>query len=790
MKGSVQPLKKLNENCKPFYIAQSAESIWGRTKLLPDVAAVLAALFAPEHRRDVALLVRMTLPQQLPATLEDSDVHVVAKGDEVTVSFLRNEPFFLCLGRAFDFTRTAEKVPPMAPNFRARQKSQGEVLAYMCKPERKPCLELLGVGILPPKEILVSENAERALALAGVSGSLDVYQVALQELHSASASVEAHFQEVFRSLPRDAPNFSFLKLLIRAVPELLRKLVVLSDCGSNRKFEKEWWIREGKYGLYGHDETIVAICGWGGADHVEILRKLFKEVPELRISSVELQAAFDNVSFSGSHERQPDPFLRLICEELPHSPPTVLTDCGHCLLFQVAVGLNADLHSVQKQWMPPRDSAKEARDQQVFAGRVRYLVRDVKVKPDATTLLPILPKDRELFDELVTEHNALRNNLDDPEVVQAFWEVFLHVSLDDASRSKLFPESATLPSLAVVSGHVHSALCRRIAELFSLPVTTRDTRLRRMKTYVQIQLDDEFDTCIQNPRINRSIYDSLPNRIRTVDVVNILVECSHQPPNWNRDFHDAHRDSPPRRLLNVLHDKGIATDVIDALVDTGLDLNHKNAKGSTILHTLALNDNAKLFVHLVEKYKMDPMQENDMKHSAWSLIPNKHGEIYRAQKHGKLPSLDANGRRKDLPPRSAKPRRSAALPERSSASPEVAATAATSASPTAKKSSPQSSSPTTTSPGRKSGSAGQRSSTETSPAVKRPAWGGGGFPTTNSHAPDAASLRKNRGAQVLGAVCTGGSAQPTTGTQPTKKSSPVHGVKTVQRPGFGAKSSS
>ena len=381
-----------------FYRAQVAHRPWSKGKIHPDAASALAALFAPIWRKDVALLVRMTRPHQLPETLDGMEIYVAEDG--VLRCKCTNE---VCARSHWEF------------------RDEFIFLRFMCRLERHPDVALVGIGILPPEDLIPKTDFGSVLTLAGNAAFPDVYELLLRRCRAYTYSLEVHAEQLLQGIGTQAMKFRFLKSLHRKFPEVARVVVPLPDHPSSLTDRSDW--TRTSWCSYNY---LASICGFGDAEHLGILRALFAEFPCLRISTVHVYAAFGNASFSGSSFNQPDPLLRLVCEELPHSTPTLLPDCRHGLLLRVATFVDREeraksyekqlnvsspqqerLSPPSNQFLKPRDTLKV---QQLFAGRVRYVVRHLKVKPDATTLRPILTKDKELFNELATGHQALHNS--------------------------------------------------------------------------------------------------------------------------------------------------------------------------------------------------------------------------------------------------------------------------------------------------------------------------------------------------------------------------------------------
>ena len=502
-----------------FYYPQSKEDVWGAGKLLPDVIAAIVALFEASERHDVALLVRMVLPHRLPPALQNVSLQVSSEGE---VAFVPSVTDFMTFKRDFSLCDNVHDLRYYNP----RGNSLWNVLTYISLPRVQPTIELLGVGILPPMSILTSAGAEHSLALAAVANFHDVYEMVLHIFRSDPEVVE-HARHVFPGIATRMENFRLFKALFREVPEIIRTLL-LPPAQEHFSLQRRTWLTS--FGA--DDNAITCICGGGGPEHVKVLRALFCRFPDLRIGPSELRAAFDNVSacFMDDDEvRQPDPLMRLICEELPHSQPSLLKECGPCLLYKVASKLDrnggdATARTLRRfaDTLAKRipNAAQEGKLRALITGRVRYLVQGLKVSPDAAALLPILSEDMALFDELVTEHNALSNNHDDVEVGEAFWQLFLDDRFDNEEHLRLFPQASSFPVLdATVSKELHSAICRKIAVLLEA-APAKKSRIRRMKGYVKIQLDDSFHKVSPSLLISRRVFGSLPSLIRSVDDVN------------------------------------------------------------------------------------------------------------------------------------------------------------------------------------------------------------------------------------------------------------------------------
>ena len=465
-------LKRVEDH-EAFYTSQcddyvcSRVKLLGRGNLLPDVVAVLAALFVADKLCDVALLIRMTLPHLLPPALASCDVHVSTDG---AVTFPVRPLMNLKVVEDYSVSRNGECY------FKLGEKIVEKMLFYLCQRNSEPCTELILVGVLPPKPMI--DSAQYALALAAAANYFDVYEIVLGLLR-CDPDVEQHAMHVLYGIATRIANFRLLKSLFREFPEMIRRLL---PSNHSMQLERRSWRYNSRWKR--STNAIERICALGTTAYVTVLRTLFSQFPELRIGPVELHAVFanlrgdgkvNNVAASTSTPGQPDPLLKLVCEELPHSPPTLLQDYGHCALYEAANLMHGEL----------RLSALRLN---MAAGRVRYLVRHLNVKPDATTLLPVLMEDRDLFNELVTEHNALRNNHDDVEVVKAFWELFIHHSVDDELHAQLFPEGSRMPTLDVPSdSQMHMVFFVRIAVLLTR-FPGRRARLLRMKQFVTIQL--------------------------------------------------------------------------------------------------------------------------------------------------------------------------------------------------------------------------------------------------------------------------------------------------------------
>ena len=614
-----------------FYKAQVNQGVWKRGSIHPDVAVALAALFAPMERRDVALLVRMTWPQQLPDTLLGIDLYVSKCGVVRYRGSMKD-------GRG----RTCSAAV--------------EVLKFLCDPSRSPTVTLVGAGMLPSKALLRNSDFGPILTLAADTGSLDLYELVLQQCRVFSYGLIEHARHLLDCIATQVIKFRFLKSLYRRAPDAVRNAIPCHDYIRRCRAEfyrrwcwtTTWWPSSDCY--------LQPICGFGDCRHVSILRAIFAEFPSLRISEVDLRAAFGNASAFGLS--QPDPLLRLICEELPHTTPTLLSDCGHAVLFRVASFVNQDARvesysplSSLKCYRPPpnqhlalpRNSAQELKIKQLFIDRVRYVVRDLKVKPDAATLLVVFPTNRVLFDELVFQYNALHNNHEDVEVAIAFWRLFLNLSIDEERHAQLFPPDAAMPVLDAADlvldwrFRAEVKVIRLMADrlrhdIFFSPVIAA-ARLGRMEKYVKVRFDG-LDA---------------PNDAFRTKPIQCLEDVDGRwwgrPPNFQGEIYNERSASP-----RFLH-RNITVDTIDYIAKYGFDVKMKNSEGNTLLHAAAMNDNCKLFVHLIAKFKLNPMEENRKKQSAWTLVPE-NGEIQKSQREGKIlpPSVPRDKDNNKLPP--------------------------------------------------------------------------------------------------------------------------------------------
>ena len=599
-----------------FYESQAVRCIAGKGTIHPDVAAALAALFSPTARRDVALLVRMTMPQHLPEILADVEI------------FVANDAFL-----RYRYTSDAIKKLPFI-----RSSDETVILDYLCN-DTSSGVALVAIGILPPKARLrKEEDPGSVLTLAAHGAFHDAYELVLRQCRSYHASFPSHACELLRGIGNQILKFRFLKSLYRKFPDAVRAAIPFRDRSTWLKMDSDW-----RTSFWPVEHYLAPICGFGDERYVTILRTLFAVFPSLRISTWELRAAFGNASFSRSFVSQPDPLLRLVCEELPHSSPTLLSDCGRCLLLRVATFVDGDerlryssqssgsfpFHPPPNQFLRPQGTAREGKTMQLFADRVRYLVRDVKVKPDATTLQPIFAKDRVLFNELVTQHNALRNHHDNVAVIIAFWELFLQPCIDDDWHAQLFPVDDVMPVLVSPGKKIRMMADRMRDDIFFSPSTSA-TRLGRLEKYVTIRSDKDAPDGSRSEAI-RSLED---------------IGGWGRSPNFKGEIYNERSASP-----RFLH-RDITVETIDHIVKYGFDVKMKNSEGNTLLHAAAMNDNFKLFVRLIAKYKLDPMEENNRKQSAWSLVPP-NGEIEKAQSERKmigpnntLPPLDGDGRRR------------------------------------------------------------------------------------------------------------------------------------------------
>ena len=179
-----------------------------------------------------------------------------------------------------------------------------------------------------------------------------------------------------------------------------------------------------------------------------------------------------------------------------------------------------------------------------------------------------------------------------------------------------------------VMQELHPVVYRMRHDIFISPLFAAE-RLGRMEKYVKVDFTDVPCCCL-----------AVQTSQDTMQWAWAAAQCLKSLVRHGRDVARCfvHRDVMP--------------DAIDRLVDGGFDLKKKSSAGNTLLHAAAMNDNFKLFVHLIAKFKLNPMQENNMKQTAWTLVPNK-GAIKKACREGKIlwpSSVDVGGSDSKLPP--------------------------------------------------------------------------------------------------------------------------------------------
>ena len=365
-----------------FYALQATEPVWQEDALLPDVAAVIAALFAGDCRCDVALVVRMVLPLENPEPIKAAKVRSTVDGEVVFDK--------MNIYRAFvrDFL-------PFRPEMPSGMKPDDcfQLLTFLCHREQdEPTGYFLSAaGVLPRSALPMDgrrcvEHAMLALVIAG--DFIDVYEILIARYKSEYNAMMHHIDEVCVSLAKTRrKSFRFFHSLLREFPEEMKTKVLQAHCDvTNTNWDSPDWSNDWIQ-LRFHFDTITQICKLGNTGHVQILRYLFGHILKLGVLAQDVYMAFTNPEAGDVTTGQDLGLLRLLCEELRQGP-------------NLAQDLSRDFFPWIVGRLKDTNEASRRISRQEFQSRTLYIAQQFSLTPNEEVLAVVLAYDSELHNEL------------------------------------------------------------------------------------------------------------------------------------------------------------------------------------------------------------------------------------------------------------------------------------------------------------------------------------------------------------------------------------------------------
>ena len=351
--------------------------------LLPDVVAVIAALFALDWRCDVALLVRMVLPLENPEPIKAAKVRSTVDGEVV----FDEKTSFLTFQRDFSpWMGPTDGWPLVNVNPGVRLK----LLKFLChgKEEEPPGFFLFAVGVMP-RTALPTLRFHNALALAVAGDFIDIYEILIARYKSEHNSIQQHIGAVLHSLPTRSQTFRYFQILLREFPDDVKELVLQQRIEVR---DADWAAEWSKllFQLRFEDDAITHCCKWGDAAHVSIFRFLFGRIPQLEVFAQDVYFAFTNPAAGDVITGNDLGLLRLLCEELRHR-----ANLAEALSRDFFAWIVDRLNDFRETSLEPSRISR-----QQFKSRILYITKHFSLTPSEETLSTLLAYDRELHDEL------------------------------------------------------------------------------------------------------------------------------------------------------------------------------------------------------------------------------------------------------------------------------------------------------------------------------------------------------------------------------------------------------